>query len=284
MASEARPPELGEPFLPSLYRVVNRRVETADVATLQLSPLHGPSPSFEPGQFNMLSALGVGEVAISISGGEAPGDPLEHTIRAVGPVSTALANAQVGEVIGVRGPFGTDWGVSELGNTDVVVVAGGIGLAPLKGVVTSLLERARPGKTRLFVLIGARTPGDVIFSGEFARWRAAGAYIAVTVDGAGPDWRGRVGLVTALIPDAPFEPHRATAMICGPEIMMRFSARALLDRGIDAARIRVSLERNMQCGVGLCGHCQLGPLLLCRDGPIVTYSGAIPALMSRRQL
>jgi anaerobic sulfite reductase subunit B len=232
----------------------------------------------------MLSAFGVGEIAISISGGNRTRLELEHTIRAVGPVSKALAESEVGTIVGVRGPFGTDWGLDDLANTDVVVVAGGIGLAPLKSLITSLLAPAKEQDAQLFVLVGARSPDDIVFARELDSWRAAGAYVAVTCDSAGANWKGRVGLVTSLIPDAPFEAGRAIAMVCGPEIMMRFSARALLDRGIDAARIRVSLERNMQCGVGLCGHCQLGPLLLCRDGPIVTYDGAIPALMSRREL
>lgn len=283
-SDDAEAPVVVDPFVPQLYRVISRRAETRDVVTQALVPLNGALPRSRPGQFNMLSALGVGEVAISISGVEDEDAQLIHTIRSVGPVSKALAGTEVGGVIGVRGPFGTDWGIDQVGGTDVVVIAGGIGLAPLKRVITALLERVRKGSGQLFVLVGARSPDDVVFRAELAAWRAAGAYVAVTVDSAGTDWRGPVGLITTLIPDAPFEADRAIAMMCGPEIMMRFSARALLDRGIETSRIRVSLERNMQCGVGLCGHCQLGPLLLCRDGPIVTYDGAVPELMARREL
>jgi NAD(P)H-flavin reductase len=277
-------PEVTDPFLPMPYRVVSHHYETADTVTQELASLNGAALAFKPGQFNMLSAFGVGEVAISISGASDDGVRLQHTIRAVGAVSTALAESEVGKIVGVRGPFGTDWGVDDIGSNDVVVVAGGIGLAPLKCVVTSLLERARTGAGRLFVLVGARSPEDVVYKDELDKWRDSGAYVALTVDGAGPEWRGRVGLVTSLIPDAPFDPERSIAMMCGPEIMMRFTARALLDRGIDPASIRLSLERNMQCGIGLCGHCQVGPLLLCRDGPVVTYLGDVPDLMSRREL
>jgi len=284
LIDHAEAPESRDPFLPALYRVVASRMETHDVVTQALAPVGGAIPTARPGQFNMLSAFGVGEVAISISGLPGPGAPLEHTIRAVGPVSRALADAEVGDVIGVRGPYGTDWGLDDIGDRDVVVVAGGIGLAPLKGVVTSLVGRSPTGAGRLFVLVGARSPEDVVFRDELVDWTAAGARVAVTVDSARPDWRGPVGLVTSLIPDADFAADRTVAMLCGPEIMMRFSIRGLLDRGVDAARIRISLERNMQCGVGLCGHCQLGPLLLCRDGPIVTYEGAVPELLSRKEL
>lgn len=275
---------LTDPFVPARFRVVEHHAETSDIVTLALEPIDGAIPTPRPGQFNMLTAFGVGEAAISISGAPSETDRLLHTIRAVGPVSTALTECAVGDIVGVRGPFGTDWAVENVGTRDVVIVAGGIGLAPLRSVVVSLLERARAGVGRLYVLIGARSPDDIVFLDELPNWRAAGAHVAVTVDAADRSWRGRVGLVTTLIPDAKFDPEQSVAMLCGPEIMMRFSVRALLAHGIDAARVHISLERNMQCGVGLCGHCQLGPLLLCRDGPIVPFTGVVPELLSRREL
>ena len=271
-----------DPFVPRCYRVVERRIETGDVSTIVLEPADGTGPAPRAGQFNMLSAFGVGEVAISVSGTR--GDLLEHTIRAVGAVSRALVESAVGTVVGVRGPFGTDWGADDVGDADVVIVAGGIGLAPLRGVVTGLVERSHTRAGRLFLLVGARTPDDVVFSSELESWRASGAYVAVTVDAAERAWRGPVGLVTSLVPAAPFDAAKTVAMVCGPEVMMRYSVRALVDRGVGAASILVSLERNMQCGIGLCGHCQLGPLLLCRDGPIVSYQGVVPELLSRREL
>jgi NAD(P)H-flavin reductase len=133
------------------------------------------------------------------------------------------------------------------------------------------------------VLIGARSPADLVFSDEFDAWSEAGAHVETTVDVGDASWHGHVGVVTTLIADAGFDPEAATAMICGPEVMMRFCARALIDQGVDPDRILVSAERNMQCGVGLCGHCQLGPLLLCRDGPVLRYSGIVPVLMGERE-
>lgn len=279
----ARPPAPRDPFVPSRFRVAERRAETSDVVTVTLEPIDAPLPRHRPGQFNMLTAFGIGEAAISVSGGTEDRDVLRHTIRSVGPVSRALADSEVGAIVGVRGPFGTDWGLDAVGERDVVVVAGGIGLAPLRGVIVSLLDRVRRGRGRLFVLIGARTPEEIVFARELSEWSAAGAHVAVTVDAADRAWRGRVGLVTTLIPEASFDPADAIAMLCGPEIMMRFSIRALLDRGFDPSSVRISLERNMQCGVGICGHCQLGPLLLCRDGPVVDFTGPVPDLLSRRE-
>ena len=165
----------------------------------------------------------------------------------------------------------------------MVVVAGGIGLAPLRGAVDELVHRAEPGRGRVFVIAGARQPGQIIFGDDLEAWERDGAVVAVTVDVAGPGWSGHVGLVTSLLDHAAFDPASSIAFICGPEIMMRFTARALVDRGVDPERIRVSLERNMQCGVGWCGHCQLGPFLLCRDGPVLPYAGAVAQLLNERE-
>ena len=277
-----------EPLTPLAYRVVERRRETDDVVSLFLEPLGAAAREFRPGQFHMVSALGVGEVAVSISG--APGEvgPLRHTVRDVGAVTHALCASRAGDVLGVRGPFGTDWAVTpredgELDGRDVVVVAGGIGLAPLRGAVAQLVATRRGGGGRVFVLVGAREPGQLVFGEDLATWERQGATVLVSVDRATPEWHGRVGLVTTLLEDAGIDPVRCRALLCGPEIMMRFTARALVDRGVDPAAILVSLERNMQCGVGWCGHCQLGPLLLCRDGPVVTYAGAVERLLSERE-
>jgi NAD(P)H-flavin reductase len=246
------------------YRVVERRDETADTVTLTLTATGEPIAGWGPGQFTMVYAFGVGEIPLSISGGD--GDLIHHTVRAVGAVSRALCQAPVGAVLGVRGPYGEGWPAPPDG-ADVVVVAGGIGLAPLRPVITAAL--ARPG--RLSVLIGARTPADLVFTGELDDWRASGAEILVTVDRAGAGWSGRVGLVTALLPVASFAPRHAVGYVCGPEVMMRLSARALVELGVRPDRVAVSLERNMRCGVAVCGHCQLGPVLVCRDGPVVGY-------------
>lgn len=230
----------------------------------------------------MLSAMGVGEVAISVSGSPHDPGPLRHTVRDVGAVTHALCSSEVGEVIGVRGPFGTDWGVSgRVYQQDTVIVAGGIGLAPLRGAIEEMVASPREFG-RVFVLVGAREPSQLVFLDDLAAWERAGVAVLVTVDRPAPEWSGRVGLVTTLLAGAGFDPHHCRVLICGPEIMMRFCARALEDLGVDRGSIWVSLERNMQCGLGWCGHCQLGPLLLCRDGPVVRYLDAFE-LMNERE-
>jgi NAD(P)H-flavin reductase len=271
------------PFVPESYRIVERRVELDDVVTLSVvpastQPSHGPH--FTHGQFNMLTAFGVGEVAISISSSPHAGWPLEHTIRDVGAVTHALCAAAEGSLIGVRGAFGHGWNLDSVDEgADVVVVAGGIGLAPLRGAVRDLAGR-RNGRT--FALCGARSPDQILFPEDLEAWHAAGIHVGVTVDVGAPGWSGSVGVVTVLLPHAGFDPARTVALLCGPEIMMRFVARQLVDQGVDPHCIRVSLERNMQCGVGLCGHCQLGQLLICRDGPVVPYGGVADELFMER--
>ena len=273
------------PLTPELFRIVGRRVETGDVVTLSLEPPGGrTSSAFSHGQFNMITAFGVGEVAISISSAPGAPGPIEHSVRDVGAVTHALCVAPIGATVGVRGPFGTNWGIDDLEDgADVVVVAGGIGLAPLRGAVRDLIDRMRAGRGEVFVVVGARSPEQILFAEDIEEWRRSGAHVIVTVDVGAPGWEGPVGVVTSLLAGAPFDPVRSVALTCGPEIMMRFAARALADRGVDPLRIRVSLERNMQCAIGLCGHCQLGPLLVCRDGPIFPFGGMADRLFMERQ-
>ncbi len=272
---------------PIPHRIISRWDESEDVTTLALVPPAGRPMRFLPGQFNMLTAYGVGEAAISVSGlrREDEDGALQHTVRNVGPVTGALCRAGTGDVIGVRGPFGTPWGVGDAltATGDVVVVAGGIGLAPLRGAIDELVHRPDTDGGRVFIVAGARQPGQIIFAGDLDAWERAGAVVAVTVDLGSPGWLGHVGLVTSLLDEVAFDPATSTALICGPEIMMRFAARALVDQGVHPERIRVSLERNMQCGLGWCGHCQLGPFLLCRDGPVLPYAGAVSHLLSERE-
>jgi anaerobic sulfite reductase subunit B len=272
--------------VPAFYRVASRREDTSDTVTFELAGPDGPVPAFAPGQFAMLTAPGIGEVPISVSGlgdnGGGRARRLQHTLRAVGAVTRALCAVPTGGLVGVRGPFGTGWDVASAAGRDIVIVAGGIGLAPLRPVVlTALADRSRYG--RIVLLAGTRTPGDLLYPGELDQWRRAGVEVAVTVDQADSDWRGEVGLVTALIGPAGLAPGNSVAFVCGPDIMMRVTADALAALGIPAGRIRVSLERNMRCGAAWCGHCQLGPLLVCRDGPVVGYDRAA-ALMRVREL
>ncbi len=263
-------------FLPRPYRVRSRKRETSDVVTLSLEPEDGRPSAFSPGQFNMVYAFGVGEVPISISGDGAHPRVLAHTIREVGTVTRALCRARKGDVVGIRGPFGTSWDLPRFEGRDAVIVAGGIGLAPLRPAIRELLAR-RDRFGRVCVLIGSRTPDDLLFRDDLARWRARfDVEVDVTVDAATPSWRGHVGVVTRLLPRAQFNPENAVALVCGPEVMMRFAASALLDLGVRPNDIRVSLERNMQCGMGMCGHCQLAPLVICRDGPVFDYDRVGP--------
>lgn len=239
----------GLALVPTTVRVAGRRRETSDTWTLRL-PETRP---FAPGQFAMLYAFGAGEAPISVSAIE---DGVEHTIRAVGAVTRALCAA---ETIGVRGPYGNAWPLAEAAGRDVVVVAGGLGLAPLRPVI-----RALDGHVR--VLYGARSPSELLYADELRSWGAQ-----VTVDMPLAGWDGAVGVVTRLIERAELDPARTLALICGPEVMLRFAAAALVTRGLPTGSIWVSLERSMRCGVGHCGHCQLGPLLICRDGPVFRY-------------
>jgi len=267
--------------VPARYRVASRAAETHDTVTLGLEPVDDPIAPHRPGQFAMLYVFGSGEVPISISG--EPGGPgLVYTIRSVGAVTRALCEAGPGELIGVRGPYGTEWGVTDAAGQDLVVVAGGIGLAPLRPALLAALA-ARGQQRRVTVLIGTRTPDDLVFAGELETWREHGADVRVTVDRAAAGWRGHVGVVTQLIDRVDVDPAATLALVCGPEVMMRLTARSLGARGVAADRIRVSLERNMRCGIAECGHCQLGPLLLCRDGPVISYRRAA-ALLTVKEL
>jgi anaerobic sulfite reductase subunit B len=270
---------------PARYVVAARRAETDDTATLMLRPAGAPIEPPRPGQFTMLYVYGVGEVPVSVSGfrpGGSQGQVLVQTIRAVGAVTRALCAAAPGDMIGVRGPFGTDWQPHRADGRDMLIVAGGIGLAPLRPVLlTALAERAR--YDRVVLLVGARSPDDLIFTRELDTWRRRDADVRVTVDHGTAGWTGQVGLVTRLIDGAIDDPADTVAFVCGPEIMMRLCSEALVNRGVAASDIRVSLERNMRCGVALCGHCQLGPLLRCRDGPVVSYAEAAP-LAAKKEL
>ena len=280
-AATGRPWTESPPWL-----VTANRPESHDTVTLELEP---PAPfGFEPGQFNMLRVPGIGEVPISISGDPTRAGPVLHTIRDVGAVTHALCTLRPGQPVGVRGPYGTSWPVRAAVGGDVVIVAGGIGLPPLRPAIYHVL--AHPGSYgRLVVLYGARTPADLLFTGELAAWRARpGVTVAVTVDSAGRDWDGNVGVVPDLIgPNltgkVAFDPAATVAFTVGPEIMMRFAVRALLAAGVAADRVFLSMERDMQCAAAVCGHCQLGPFLLCRDGPVVGYR-ALARWMGVREL
>lgn len=265
--------DIANPMLPHPYRIRQVRKETPDTFTLELAPVNGMNGlSFAAGQFNMLYVFGVGEIPISISGDPGQPEPLVHTTRAVGTVTKAMRNLKRDGVLAVRGPYGSHWPVEEAEGNDVVIVAGGIGLAPLRPAMYQILsQRGKFGKVVL--LYGARTPTDILFRRQLEQWRAhLDLEVYVTVDRATEAWRGNVGVVTRLIPKAPFDPLNIVALVCGPEVMMRFTIAELQKRGVEAEQIFVSMERNMKCAVGFCGHCQFGPHFVCKDGPVFRYS------------
>jgi len=248
------------------------RKETPDTFTLLLDLGDRRTPAdFMPGQFNMLYVFGVGEVPISVASfrGE---ELLMHTIRSVGTVTNLLTRLRVGENLGVRGPFGRGWPIAEAEGKQLLVIAGGLGLPPLRPVIEEAV--AKPGRfAEVKVLYGARTPADLIFTDEYSGWQAAdGCNLLLTVDRGGGDWKGNVGVVTTLFPKAGIDPGRAIAFVCGPELMLKFTILELMKMGVPAGRIFISLERNMSCASGTCGHCQLGPFLICRDGPVFSYT------------
>jgi len=266
-----------DPLLPRRYRVRRVRREAQETFTLELEPAdHEGSFPFAPGQFSMLYVFGVGEVPISISGDPHRPETLIHTVRAVGPVTKALSRLSRGETLGVRGPFGSHWPVEEARGHDVVLVAGGLGLAPLRPVLYELLpNRERYG--RIVLLYGARTPQELLYTRELEHWRGRfDLEVGITVDSAPGGWRGNVGVVTALIPRASFDPLHTVAMVCGPEVMIRFTVLELQKRGVGPDRLFISMERNMQCAVGFCGHCQFGPTFICKDGPVFRYDRVQP--------
>jgi NAD(P)H-flavin reductase len=258
------------PMVPRPFRVRSVRQDTLDTFTLALDPVDGTPLRFAPGQFTMLGAFGAGEAPISVSGDPAADGPLEQTIRDVGGVTHAVVTAPVGGVLSVRGPYGVGWNIRDGLGRDIIIVAGGIGLAPLRSAVLDVLAH-RAGYGRVVLLYGARTPSERLYPGELDEWRARGIEVAVTVDRGEPGWTGPVGLVTSLIPGAAIDPARALAFVCGPEVMMRFVAAALIDVGLAAGQVRISMERNMECGIGLCGHCQLREFFICTDGPVFGY-------------
>jgi NAD(P)H-flavin reductase len=272
-----------DPMLPEPWTVRNVTKETADTFTLALDPPDGVRAGFRPGQFSMLWIFGVGEAPISISGDPADQGHLVYTVRRVGEVTQAVVSCSPGETIGLRGPFGAGWPLEDARGKDVLVVAGGIGLAALRSVVYSVLSR-RQEYDSLVILYGARSPRDRIYRQDLAAWgRQPATQVLSTVDYGGLAWRGHVGVVTTLIRYIRLRPERTVAMICGPEIMMRFVARELEVRGIARENVYLSMERNMKCAVGFCGHCQWGPHFICKDGPVFPYS-RISSLLDRYEL
>ena len=271
-----------DPMIPNLYKISKHRDETADTFTIELRPVDGTQKfEFMPGQFCMLHAFGIGESAISISGDPGIRNVITHTIKQVGSVTKILEALNLGSTIGVRGPFGTPWPIREAVGKNVVIVAGGIGLAPLRPVIYHILAH-RDQYRKVWLFYGARTPKDVIYEEEIAKWRKRGDIeIHMTVDKGRLLWRGSVGTVPAVMEKVAVDTKNTIALVCGPEIMIHFSVIALEKMGFSKEAIYVSMERNMQCGVGYCGHCMCGEKFICKDGPVLKYSEAEKLLKIR---
>jgi|WetSurMetagenome_2_1015567.scaffolds.fasta_scaffold117068_3 NAD(P)H-flavin reductase len=265
--------DLADPMLPRAARVLQVDKETHDTFTLSLESGNGNGQtSFAPGQFSMLYVFGVGELPISISGDPEEPGRLVYTVRSVGKATNALVTQTAGGTVGVRGPFGNSWPMTKARGKDIVVIAGGIGLAPLRPAIYHIL-RHRGDYKRLIVLYGARTPRDMLYRKQLAAWAyLPDTQMLTTVDYGGLSWRGNVGVVTTLFRHVRLQPNKTVALICGPEIMMRYVVRELESRGVGPADTYLSMERNMKCAVGFCGHCQLGPYFACKDGPVFPLS------------
>jgi NAD(P)H-flavin reductase len=266
---------MDEPRVHVVRSVIN---EIPNVVTLDVVPVDGAPTPFLPAQVSMLGAFGIGEAAISISSPAAVHDHHEYTIRRAGAITTALCELEPGDQLPIRGPFGRPWNFDAL-HGDVIIAAGGIGLAPLRSAVYALLDHATQGPNRRVVLVvGARRHADLLYAGQYGDWRARGLDVVPTIDEADAGWSGRVGLVPDVVADLDVDWPSAAALLCGPDVMMQIVADRLLELGVAPGAIQLTLERNMQCATGRCGHCQLGPVIVCRDGPVLTYPEITDAL------
>ncbi|MBW7470829.1 FAD/NAD(P)-binding protein [Marinobacter sp. F4218] len=258
-------------MVPEPVRVLSRQQELETTWTLELEAGQASRGPCLPGQFNMLYVFGVGEVPISVSGDTVQSETLVHTVRAVGPVSRKLAALKPMEIVGLRGPFGVGWPMTQSEGSDLLIVAGGLGLAPLRSAVYHVL-RNREKYGRIILLYGTRSPNDILYSPQLEEWNQRPDFeVHITVDHADSDWQGMIGVVPALVPTLGFDPEDTVAMVCGPEIMMRFTVNALRDAGVEDEAIFLSMERNMKCALGHCGHCQFGATFVCKDGPVLPF-------------
>jgi NAD(P)H-flavin reductase len=260
-------------MVPKFFRISKTVWETEHVLTIYLTPneeIDGRF-SFQPGQFNMLYAFGIGEAAISISSSPYKTRTIIHTIHNVGTVTSALSKLKGGEYIGIRGPFGRGWPLEESKGKDICILAGGIGLAPLRSVIYSLIKN-RKEYGKITILYGARTPQDMLYRVELEQWsKLDDVLVEVTVDRGDQSWKGNIGFAANLLSYVQFDNKNTVTMVCGPEMMMKYSIEELVEKGIPEENIYLSLERNMKCAVGFCGHCQFGPKFICKDGPVFNY-------------
>lgn len=266
--------KMNNPYLPLVARVIENREETPDIFTLrlQLKDAHlAETYSFEPGQFNMLYMPGVGEVPISIVSDPQDKHCIDHTIRAVGRVTRVLQKLQAGDELGIRGPFGSSWPMAQIKQQDVLIITGGLGCAPVVSVINYIVKR-RSDFGRLVIMQGVKHSNDLIWKDQYQQWAALdNTQVALAANQTTPAWSWSSGYVTDLFDEVCFNPDKSIAMLCGPEIMMSATIRELLQRGLTEQQVWLTMERNMQCAVGHCGHCQHGSKFVCKDGPVFNY-------------
>jgi NAD(P)H-flavin reductase len=261
-----------DPWIPFIYRVIEAEYENPNITTLVLEPEgHDAIEDLRPGQFSMLYAFGVGEIPISVSSILRKSPQITHTIQNVGEVSKTICHAKEGDIFGVRGPFGPPWPTEMAKGKDIIIMAGGLGIAPLRPLIEQILQE-RGEYNHVNVLYGTRNTKTILFYTDIISWQAdRHVNFQITVDYAYQNWRGHVGVVTSLVDKAQYDPKNTVAFVCGPEVMMRFSVQALREKGIPEDSIYLSMERNMKCGFGHCGHCQYGRYFVCKDGPVFQY-------------
>ena len=269
------------PYLPAEAEIVERIQESPTIFTLRLRftdpELHN-TYSFEPGQFNMVYLYGVGEVPISIVSDPEDEHLYDHTIRIVGRVTRGLAQLKQGDNVGIRGPFGRGWPLAQAQGRDVLIVTGGLGCAPVVSVINYVIKR-RPRFGRLTIMQGVKHSDDLLWRERYRQWgELANTQVIVAADKGGQQWPWRIGRVIEMFNDIQLEPHQTIAMMCGPEGMMKAAVDRLLARGVAETMLFLSMERNMQCAIGHCGHCQYGGRFVCKDGPVFSF-GQIKTLM-----
>ena len=265
------------PYVPEMAVIMKIERQTFDVNTYTLTFMDKAKQrdyAFAGGQFNMLTIFGFGEAPISVSSDPQDRSDIQHTVRKVGGVTEALFNLKERDVLGMRGPYGRGWPLKEAKGKNILVVAGSIGLAPLRPVITQVI-RNREEYGGFELMYGARTPGDLLFTDEFDYWRKVKDFrVLLSVDAVPKDqiWDHNVGVVTTLFDHMSSTPAATIVMTCGPEIMMKFALKGLLARGFSSSQIFLSLERRMECGLKKCGHCQIGEKYVCRDGPVFPWT------------
>ena len=257
--------------VPDIFVVTERIQENSDTVTLAIAPINDqPLTPFTPGQFNMLYRFGVGEVPISFSGSHLNLNNYHHTIRMIGKTTEGLAGLQVGQQLGVRGPFGRGWPMAEITGKQLLIIAGGIGLAPLQPIIEAAVQGSL-GAREVQLFYGAKSPQALLFQNRLPAWRQH-TTVQESVDSANSNWHGHIGVITQPLAKAQFNPANTLALICGPEIMMRFAIQTLQQLGLPERSIYLSMERNMHCAIGHCGHCQWGPHFICKDGPVFNFA------------